>query len=143
MSHRARAASGVAGLVVVLAGCTAIRGPAPSGDPVMLLIYDGAGDNCLVNAEPRLLIADAESGTALPGDPPMAVYWPHGSSGRRVGSEVAVYNAAGQLVAMTGRYWWTARRGSNLDPQDVWYMGCADRPLDPWDPRATPAPPPP
>lgn len=47
-----------------------------------------------------LLTADPDYGTRFDGRPAM---WPLGYTGFRVGSEVAVADAAGNVVAMTGR----------------------------------------
>jgi hypothetical protein len=118
----------------------------PSGEPVQLLTYDGAGDSCYTNAAPRLLVADPQAGTAVLDSPDSdgprtRVAWPSGSVGRRVGSEVAVYSGSGKLVATTGKYWFMAETpGDYSDPTQAFKIGCADRALDWWDPSASPPP---
>lgn len=57
------------------------------------------------------LVADAEYGTTFEGLP---VVWPRGFTGRRVGSEVEVRDAAGHVRATTGRRYWIAR--ASTDP---------------------------
>jgi len=73
---------------------------APQGGPVELLT---GVDSCWAGGawgSEGLLVADPEYGTRFGGKPAM---WPVGYTGRRVGSEVAVVDQAGRVVATTGR----------------------------------------
>ena len=78
-----------------LLGCTR------AGEPVPLLT--GVGEACYAGGETGMvgtLVVDAEHGTSFNGRP---VMWPDGFTGLRVGDEVEVLNAGGNLVATTGR----------------------------------------
>jgi hypothetical protein len=150
MTARCLPAIAAIGSLLLLAGCGS--GAAPPGDPVALTTYEGDGSGCYLNAEPFLLVPDAETGVAMAaspvgGSPPGSatrwpVAWPSGYVGRRVGEEVAVYSSSGRLVATTGKYWYMAATG-NADsnpwtrPFDV---GCTADGLTEWDPSgATPS----
>ena len=94
-------------MALLLSGCGGYFMP---GEPVDILTdtkhsYD-LGLSCwLPIGEPSvLLVADSQFGTAIQranGRGPAT--WPPGYTGRRVGSEVAVYSPHGNLVATTGR----------------------------------------
>ena len=83
------------------AGLVATAGPVlTTGEPVDLLT---GVDGCYAGGETGgggLLLIDPEYGTRI-GDVP--VMWPVGFTGVRAGGEVTVLNAAGKLVATTGR----------------------------------------
>ncbi len=78
------------------------------------------------------LVADPEFGTRFNGKPAM---WPLGYTGRRVGAEVAVLDASGRVVAMTGRRYYfsqafvenreTVQRMQSLDAVPVGDCGYA------------------
>ena len=57
------------------------------------------------------LVADAEHGTTFNGPP---VVWPRGYTGRRVGSEIEVLSAGGNVRATTGRRYFISR--AYIDP---------------------------
>ncbi len=105
----------VAGLVLALvAGCS-VAGPAsPSlGEPVQLITgFPASGEGgCFLLGASGLLVVDPKYGTALidenpsqnPSGGPITVAWRRGFTGRRVGSEVAVLDPSGKVVAMTGK----------------------------------------
>jgi hypothetical protein len=94
-------------LALCLLGCTA--------EPIKLLT--GGFASCSIRAGPPVslvgvLIADAQSGTAINPDPQLwpglagrtlPVMWPGGFTGRSLfGGEVEVLNAAGEHVVTTG-----------------------------------------
>ena len=84
-------------LAMCLAGCDSEDS---SGGPVELLT---GVDSCYAGGAGGTvgpLIADPDYGTRFNGKPAM---WPLGYTGFRVGSEVAVVDAAGRVVATTGR----------------------------------------
>jgi hypothetical protein len=61
---------------------------------------------CYTSAAVGPLVVDPEYGTAITDVPTLAtapVMWPPGFTGRRVGSEVVVYDPEGKVVATTGR----------------------------------------
>ncbi len=105
----------VAALALALSvlGC-GLKAP---GEPVALLtgnpLTDYAGvQGCYTSAAAGLLVVDATYGTAITDShaggpavdwPTAPVMWPAGSTGRRLGFEVAVLDPAGNVVATTGR----------------------------------------
>ena len=94
-------------MALLLSGC----GLFLTGDPVAIVTdtkhaYDGDDLSCWlgIGEDSVLLVADAQSGTALSyQDGTVPATWPPGYTGRRVGSEVSVYDPHGNLVATTGR----------------------------------------
>lgn len=94
-------------MALLLSGC----GLFLPGDPVAIVIdtkhvYDNDDLSCWlgIGEASVLLVADAQFGTALSyRDATVPAVWPPGFTGRRVGSEVAVYGRHGNLVATTGR----------------------------------------
>ena len=85
----------------------------PGGDPVRLLTGEPLPRNsCFASATGSgLLVADPTYGTAIIGqdsmaalgDEPMPVAWRPGFTARRIGSDVAVLDPQGNVVARTGR----------------------------------------
>jgi hypothetical protein len=98
----------------LLGGCAATL----PGDPVAILTDSGYSSDTMscwlpINMDSEVLVADPKTGTALEGanGEHLAAKWPPGYTGRRVGSEVNVYDAHGMLVATTGqryRFDWVA-----------------------------------
>ena len=97
-------------LALGLFGCNAVL----PGERVELLTGNGPFKTdpgpldgvCYTSAAEGPLVVDPEYGTAITDVPTLAtapVMWPPGLIGRRVGSEVVVFDAAGKVVAMTGR----------------------------------------
>jgi hypothetical protein len=93
-------------LALCLLGCGS---PAPSAEPVQLLTGARPFDEeeCSPDAyEASELLTDSQYGTALASflaGQRVPVMWPLGFTGRRAGSEVAVLDAAGNVVAITGQ----------------------------------------
>lgn len=99
-----RAATALA-LALGLVGCVVT---APQGDVVQLVtgVPPGLRGNngevaCYTNSVTGLLTVDPTYGTAITG-PYTPVVWRPGFTGRRVGSEVAVLDPKGNVVATTG-----------------------------------------
>ena len=108
-------------LALCLLGCGSVVLP---WDRVDLLtrapMTVGGGPSCYTAATTGLLTVDPVYGTAIGS---MAVMWPLGFTGRRVGSEVEVLDPHGKVVAMTGRIY-ELRGGSESGDPPVWvYCG--------------------
>ena len=95
-------------IALLLGGC----GLFGRGEPVDILVatadvFDGATCFLPVVEDRRLLVADPTVGTALRSDDGTTIpaTWPPGYTGRRFGSDVMVYDAEGNLRAVTGRYY--------------------------------------
>jgi hypothetical protein len=115
----------VLALVLVVLGCAG--DPEPSlelGEPVQLLPgYPNVSvRGCYAMSVTGPFVVDPEYGTAmiiedLGAEPFRAIIgWPPGYTGRRVGSEVAVLDRDGTVVALTGRKYRVERAG--LPPAD-------------------------
>jgi hypothetical protein len=102
---------------MLLLGCGA---KVPPGEPVQILTGAMPFDEDECSADSYVaseLIVDPGYGTALAGyagGPRVPVMWPEGFTGRRVGSEVAVVDSDGSLVAMTGQSY--SVQGNRLYP---------------------------
>ena len=103
-------------LSVLLAGCGLYREPAPSGEPVELSTYNaGACGDQLIEGWLRHIgqgsmdievwpLDTVAWPTDVAGQRFVSVMWPTGLTGvRTLGGELAVVDASGGLVAMTGR----------------------------------------
>jgi hypothetical protein len=97
-------------VIALLVGCVLIAG-CSSGDPargdpagsVELLTGDPSNGACSAGGNhPTMgrLVAEGKYGTTFDG---MPVMWPFGYTGRRVGAEVEVLDADGNVKATTGR----------------------------------------
>ena len=102
----------VTGLAVAVILALAGRAFFLTGEPVPILVdtahpYAYPTDDLsgwLPIGEPSvLLVASAQYGTALGDTGSRPAIWPPGFVGRRLGSEVSVYDAHGNFVASTGR----------------------------------------
>jgi hypothetical protein len=89
--------------------CGAFAQSSPSGEPIQLLTGNADGHtvwskdgvrSCLGLNIVGELVSDAKYGTVVGVTP---VIWPLGFTGRREGSEVAVLDPTGEVVATTGR----------------------------------------
>jgi hypothetical protein len=125
---------GVAMLVAVsLFGCSSkpsdVPHPAPSGDPVQLVVgampFDA--DECTPGTIVARLVADGHDGTSLDvfanyttSTTSMPVMWPPGFTGRRVGSEVVVVDPDGNAVATTGQSYLLSGNVLVRDPHRSW-----------------------
>jgi hypothetical protein len=98
----------IAVFALVLVGCSI----APPGEPVQLLTgwgpFEGMG-SCYANFAAGRLVVDPEFGTAIEDNtgmtsPPLTtpVMWRPGYTGRRMGSQIAVFDPEGKVVATTG-----------------------------------------
>jgi hypothetical protein len=89
---------------LLLVGCGS---PFPARESIPLLTDPQRRDECPVTWMAGSLVAHPVYGTAIvPGDGsggPIPVAWPQGYTGVRVGSEVEVFDGAGQLFTATGR----------------------------------------
>src|SRR5690349_11554437 len=130
-------------IVLLLLGCArqAAPTPAPSvtpqpslGEQVPLLTQrhapppegPGVTVGCYTYYQTALLVVDKTYGTAMadqqapPIDgPPQPIVWPFGYTGYRVGSEVAVANESGTVVAITGQRYWITMAGTDPTQPDV------------------------
>ena len=98
-----RRATAVLVLVASLAGCTLLGEPVEVLTGAMPFDADECSTDFYVSS---MLLADPEYGTVVAGflaDQRTPVMWPPGFTGRRVGSEVAVLDATGIVVATTGQ----------------------------------------
>jgi hypothetical protein len=101
----------IAVFVLFLAAC--------SGDQVQLLT---GVDRCFgVFPVEGTLLANPTSGTTIDGEP---VMWPKGFTGRRVGSEVAVSDPQGNVVATTGKRYRLAEGGAGPNPPAGVFYAC-------------------
>jgi hypothetical protein len=93
-------------LALCLVGCGLL---APDGDPVQLLTGPpGDWGGCFTNAAAGPLSVDPKYGTAIIDNDvrstsPVTVAWRPGFTGRRIGSEVQVFDPHGNAVAITGK----------------------------------------
>jgi hypothetical protein len=104
------------------------------GEPVELATYEVRGGGlpgCILDFHDFLLVADPVTGTRFADDPPgtTSLLWPAGYVGRRVGSEVDIFTASGQLAAVTGRWWQFAEDGALYGQPDGKFRQCGQAPL--------------
>jgi hypothetical protein len=98
-------------IAFLVAGCVGGVLPVePSGESVQLLTgvpENGIADDgvsCFVDQESGQLIVDPKYGIALVSNMGTSIVsWRRGYTGRRVGSEIAVFDPRGNEVAVTGR----------------------------------------
>jgi hypothetical protein len=124
-------------------GCAHQVGPSPSpsatpqpslGARVPLLTQQHAAPTegpgvivgCYTFYQDALLVVDKTYGTAMADQqappiegPPQPVMWPFDYTGYRVGSQVAVVNESGTVVAVTGQRYWITMAGIDPNQPDV------------------------
>jgi hypothetical protein len=115
-------------LALFLLGCGLLSGP------VQLVTIEGpvgALRGCFANPRSGELIVDRTHGTAFKVDEGgiEPVMWPPGYTGRWVGSEVEVSDAAGNVIATTGRRYSIAPM-YEVPLRSALVAGC----VDPWVP---------
>lgn len=118
---------------LVLAASLAACGSPFLGEPVTLLTGEPLGPGaCYTFGATGELVVDPEYGTAIiieswPHDheksPPIPVMWRPGFTARRTGTEVAVLDPAGQIVATTGRKYELEGGGWYGHPQPFFACG--------------------
>jgi len=93
---------------------------------------------CYTNSAAGPVVIDPRYGTAIidkdlnhDNTIPMPIMWRPGFTGRRVGSEIAVYDPQGSLVAITGRSYRIEGAGYRVEGADILARGaCGD--VIPW-----------
>lgn len=148
-ARRVIAGSLVVGIVLALGSWHFVLGGIPwrlipgadlllPGTPVYLATYTEPDTGCYTDQSPRLLVPEPATGVAMvtPDGSHVGLAWPPGSVGRRIGSDVWVYSASGNIVAVTSAWWFlsaepNAQNDPNLNP---YHVGCATQGLQ-WSAR--------